>query len=272
MIELSGITEQKISTDTSQKSEPAYMNIQAYLDRIKYTGDTTPNAETLRQLQRAHMLAVPFENLDIHINRPIELDTAKIYDKIVNNQRGGFCYEQNGLFAEILTALGYTVTRHEARVNDGEGNYNTPFDHLTLIVTLDERWLVDVGFGDAFIEPLKLDDPNPQVINGKTYRVQHDGTIGYYAERKDDTWRDEFRFDMTPRGLSEFASGCHYHQTSPDSGFTKKRVCSLAKADGRITLSELLFIETKNGVRTEHELQDEAEFTQMLKTHFGVVL
>lgn len=249
------------------------MDIHGYLRRIKYDGDLTPNAETLRHLHRAHMFAVPFENLDIHIKRPISLEIDDIYAKLVTGKRGGFCYEQNGLFASILREMGYRVDMMEARVNDGEENFKTPYDHMTLIVHLEERWLADVGFGDSFIEPLRLDVTETQVIDGKSYRLKHDGAVGYYETYNEERgWRVAFRFDMTPRKISDFTGGCHYHQTSPNSHFTQKRVCSLARPDGRITLSDLTFIETINGERQERELQDEAEFTALLKSQFDVAL
>lgn len=249
------------------------MDIHPYLKRINYGGSLTPNAETLRLLHRAHMFAVPFENLDIHIKRPISLDVGDIYAKLVTRKRGGFCYEQNGLFASILREMGYRVEIMEARVNDGEGNFKTPFDHMTLMVHLEERWLADVGFGDSFIEPLRLDVTEPQMVNGKSYRLKHDGAIGYYETYSEKPgWQVAFRFDMTPHQINDFTGGCQYQQTSPNSHFTQKRVCSMATPDGRITLSDLTFIQTINGERQERDLQDEAEFTAMLKSQFDVVL
>lgn len=248
------------------------MNLLHYLARINYPGGLEPNAENLRLLQRSHMLSVPFENLDIHLNRPIQMDIDHLYDKIVTRCRGGFCYEQNGLFASILRLMGYTVNIVEARVADKEGNYRTPFDHMALIVTLEDRWLVDVGFGDAFLEPLLLDDPNPQERNSKHYRLHHNDAIGYYETLDANGWQPGYRFDLTPRQISDFSGGCHYHQTSPDSHFTQKRVCSLATETGRITLSELTFIETENGVRQERSLENESAFTTVLEERFGVVL
>src|ERR1017187_10297680 len=130
------------------------LNLLAYLERIGYSGSTEPSAETLRALQRAHMLAVPFENLDIHLGRPIVCDEDRFLHKIINERRGGFCYELNGAFAALLRALGFKVTLLSARVAGSDGSASPEFDHLTLRVDLDEPWLADVGFGDSFIEPL----------------------------------------------------------------------------------------------------------------------
>ncbi len=249
------------------------MDIDAYFDRIAYHGTSTPTLSTLRRLHRAHLLAVPFENLDIHLGRAIVLDERALFDKLVTRRRGGFCYEQNGLFAAVLRELGFDVTLLEARVFGAEGQPGIPFDHLTLVVTLDERWLVDVGFGDSFLEPLRLDTPGVQVQHGELYRVTHDGARGLYARRKrGGDWRDEYTFSLTPRRLSDFSGACTYHQSSPESSFTRRRVCSRATPEGRVTLSDRRLIITRNGTRDERELPDDAAFRAALREHFGILL
>jgi N-hydroxyarylamine O-acetyltransferase len=249
------------------------MNLDAYYDRIRYTGPRTPTLATLRALHRAHLLAVPFENLDIHLGRPILLDEDRFFDKIVTRRRGGFCYEQNGLFAAVLRAVGFDVTLMEARVGHGDGTFGIPFDHLTLGVALDERWLADVGFGDGFLEPLRLDDPGEQVQGYEAFRVQHDGHRGLYSRRTPEgAWRAEYEFFFQPRKLADFAPGCRYHQTSPLTTFTQRRVCSVATPDGRITLSGLKLITTRDGQREERPLADEGEFRAALHEYFGITI
>src|SRR5262245_30849131 len=115
------------------------MNIQAYLDRIDYHGPLDPTAETLRALHIAHLLAVPFENLNIGLGWPIVLDQAALFEKIVLRRRGGFCYELNGLFAALLRALGFDVTLLSAGVARATGGFGPEFDHLTLQVTSGEE-------------------------------------------------------------------------------------------------------------------------------------
>src|ERR1041384_8682348 len=136
------------------------MNTEAYLKRINYSGSLEPTAETLRALQVAHLLAVPFENLSIHAGEPIVLNEDALFDKIVENRRGGFCYEANGLFAGLLRALGFDVARLSAGGARREGGFGPDFDHMTLMVTLAERWLLDVGFGDSFLLTLLLHLPH----------------------------------------------------------------------------------------------------------------
>ena len=125
------------------------VNLSAYLERIHYTGSATPSAETLRALHRAHMLAVPFENLDIEFGRKIPCDEDAALHKIVDLRRGGFCYELNSAFAALLRALGFPVTLLSARVTRSDGSESPEFDHLAIRVDLDRPWLADVGFGDS---------------------------------------------------------------------------------------------------------------------------
>src|SRR2546427_8621834 len=127
------------------------VNTKAYLERINYPlnyrRSLAPDAETLRALQVAHLLAVPFENLSIHAGQPIILEDDALFTKIVENGRGGFCYEANGLFAALLRALGFNVAMLSAEVANAEGEFGPNFDHMALMVMLEQRWLVDVGFG-----------------------------------------------------------------------------------------------------------------------------
>lgn len=249
------------------------MNLDAYCERIRYPGPRTPTLATLRGLHRAHLLAVPFENLDIHLGRPIVLEEERLFNKIVTQRRGGFCYEQNGLFAAVLRAVGFGVTLLEARVSHGDGTFGIPFDHLTLCVALEERWLADVGFGDSFLEPLRLDDLGEQVQGREAFHVQHDGVQGLYSRRTPEgDWRSEYQFFLQPRQLADFVPGCQYHQSSPLSSFTRRRVCSVATPDGRITLSGLTLITTRDGQREERSLAGEEEFRAALREHFGITL
>lgn len=248
------------------------MDITAYLNRIGYSGSREPTVAVLRELHHAHLLTVPFENLDIHLGRPIVLDEAHLFDKIVNQRRGGFCYELNGLFAGLLRELGFEVNRLSARVYEN-GKYGPEFDHLILRVCLEEDWLADVGFGDSFREPLCLTETGKQVQAGIPYRIEHQSS-GWQLSSMDGSgdWRSSYRFSLKSRALSEFRAMCHYHQTSSDSMFTQKRLCTRATLEGRITLSEMRLIITHADQRTEQKLADEAEYFSALERHFGIRL
>src|SRR5512143_2710959 len=159
------------------------MDVKKYLERIHYRGSADPTPETLCALHRAHMLAVPFENLDIPLKRPIVLDEERLFDKIVNRRRGGFCYELNGLFSALLREMGFNVQRLSARVADAEGGVGMEFDHMALLVQDEERWLADVGFGDSFIEPLHLDERREQSHGSGRYRIVDDHEHLNYLRR-----------------------------------------------------------------------------------------
>src|SRR5215831_1844115 len=112
------------------------------------------------------MFTVPFENLDIHLDRPIILDTRRFYQKIVEEKRGGYCYELNGCFAWLLKRIGFEVALLSARVAQKNGGFTPEFDHIALLVSLKDRFLVDVGFGDCFTEPKSIDTENPEIDRG----------------------------------------------------------------------------------------------------------
>lgn len=247
------------------------MNIDAYLKRINYQGARTPSVETLRRLHVAHLMAVPFENLSIHVQEPIILDDQALFEKIVVRRRGGFCYELNGLFSALLRALGFEVHRLSAAVMNDEGQFGPEFDHMTLMVTLEQRWLADVGFGDSFLEPLVLDSREVQAQGLRSYRIDaEDGRYILWQRDGAGAWNAQYRFDLTPRTYDDYAAMCRYHQTSPQSTFTQRRVCSCATPDGRITLRDGRLIRTRDGVRQTQELADEAAFAEALRVHFGM--
>jgi len=253
------------------------LNIKAYLERINYYGSLAPTAETLRALQVAHLLAVPFENLSIHAGQPIVLEDDALFTKIVENRRGGFCYEANGLFAALLRALGFDVAMLSAEVANAEGEFGPNFDHMTLMVSLDQRWLVDVGFGDSFREPLLLDEPGEQVQGSRAYQIVSEGSYLVLRRRDEgDQWKAQYRFTLKTYTYADYAEMCHYHQTSPLSHFTRSRICSRTTKEGRITLSEMRFITTSESgageVRHERTLTSEEEYADVLRERFGIVL
>jgi N-hydroxyarylamine O-acetyltransferase len=253
------------------------MDFSLYLDRIGYCGSLAPDARSLRRLHLAHLRTVPFENLDIGLGRPLSLELEALFDKIVVGRRGGFCYELNGLFAWLLEQLGFSVTRLSARDLRPDGSWSPEFDHLVLLAGCPAdpsvRWLADVGYGDSFLEPLRLDDLVEQVQGRRAYRIAPEQ--GYhFAWQRDEagTWERQFGFTLRPHSLDEFGPMCLYHQTSPESIFTQKRVCTLATPDGRITLSGDRFITTVDGVRQEQPVEDVAHYHRLLKERFGIEL
>jgi N-hydroxyarylamine O-acetyltransferase len=253
------------------------MELTRYLARIGYKGLLEPDASTLRRLQLAHLRRVPFENLDIGLGRPLSLELQALFDKIVVRRRGGFCYELNGLFAWLLEELGFEVTLLSARDLRPDGDWSPEFDHLTLLVRCphdpDTRWLADVGYGDSFLEPLRLDEPGEQIQGWRAYRIAPEQGYQFVWQRDQaGEWERQYGFTLQPRRLDEFEPMCRYHQSSPQSIFTQKRLCTLATEDGRITLSGDKFITKTNGLRQEQPVEGEAHFRRILKERFGVEL
>ncbi len=254
------------------------MEISQYLRRLEYDVPLEPDAQTLRGLHLAHMLHVPFENLDIGLKRPIRLTEAALWDKIVVQGRGGFCYELNGMFAWLLRRVGFDVTYLNGRVyNRRDGALGIDFDHLALLVQIPGqpgRWLADVGFGDSFNEPLRFDVTEEQPQGLRSYRLEAipDGFV-VWQRNYSGVWNREYFFDLQPRNFpADYEAGCLYHQTSPRSSFTRGSIISKATPRGRVSLEDGWLILTENGQRTERELKDWEEYDALLKEHFDITL
>lgn len=246
------------------------MDIQRYLERINYRGSLFPSVETLQELHLAHLFTVPFENLSVYHKEPIVLEDGALFNKIVERRRGGFCYELNGLFAALLRGLGFKVDMLSAGVARPNGGYGPEFDHMMLMVTLDERWLVDVGFGDGFRLPLRLDERGMQRQYERAYQLLPDGEKFILIEQKEGR---QYRFSLQPYHFPDYAQMCHYHQTSPDSSFTQARLCSLTRPDGRITLYNMRLSTTSlSDGRQEWDVANEDEYAMLLSKHFGIIM
>ena len=244
------------------------MEVRDYLERININAiaDGAPSIETLTYLHEQHLFFVPFENLDIHQGVAIVVDSRAILDKIVRRRGGGFCYELNSAFAWLLRELRFDVTILSAEVARPGGEFDLPFGHVTLRVDIDGRsWLADVGFGESFIQPLPL-APDPPSDDG--YRLtRHEAA--WHLEKDDEA---KYRFALEPRRIADFEPGCHHHQTSSESPFTRKVVTTRATPNGRVTLTPELCIVHENGKRSETPVNDEAEWRSALESYFGIVL
>ncbi|MBF6329707.1 arylamine N-acetyltransferase family protein [Nocardia transvalensis] len=240
-----------------------------YLRRIGVKGPVRPDIDTLRELHRRHLEAVPFENLSIHLGERIVLDEKLLVDKIVLRRRGGFCYELNGAFGALLSSLGYRATRLASGVFD-DGHVRPPFDHLVVRVDLDRPWLVDVGFGRNARYPLRLDSTDEQPDPDGVFRVvpvdDGSGDLDLLCDGQ-----RLYRIETRPRRLIDFEPFCWYHQTSPDSPFTGDLVCSRATPTGRITLSDRTLTRTENGQQAKQTLTDD-ETSAAYRELFGIEL
>lgn len=253
---------------------PESIDIESYLNRIKYKGSLEPTAENLDALHQAHLFSVPFENLNIHSNLPISLDPEDLYRKIVEQRRGGFCYELNGLFSRLLVALGYKVTLLSAGVkHSGDQEYGPEFDHLTLLVELEQRWLVDIGFGIGFRHPLLLDSRDKQRQEVESYELVDEDDFVILMRRKFlEEWRPAYRFKLIPRRYDDFLGMCGYHTTSPESPFLKHALIMMDQPDGKMELINRRFTRTfPDGSTEQHEL-DETAYRIFLRDKFGIIM
>jgi len=261
--------DQRVKMTENEKVE---FDTDSYLERIHYRGPLRPTIEVLRNLHRCQMLSVPFENLDIHRGRKIILDSDLFYKKIVYENRGGYCYELNGCFAGLLRKLGFRTTTLSARVA-GKHGFSPEFDHMTLLVHLGDRWLADVGFGDSFTRPIRVDSTDPQHDERDLYRVIRNGlkrTV--LRRRKSNTWDPLYAFSLRPRKLADFAARNVYQQTSPSSHFTQQRLISQLTKSGRVTLTDHMLVLTKNGKRLETPVKNQKHFAELLLKHFGLTI
>jgi N-hydroxyarylamine O-acetyltransferase len=248
------------------------MDVEAYLRRIEYDGSLEPSAQTLRDLQRQHLYTVPFENLDIALGVPIRLDPGALFDKVAVRRRGGFCYELNGLFRELLAALGFHVEMLSARVGRADGSFSPEFDHMLLKVSLEESWIADVGFGDSSLDPIPMRHLPAQPYAEPEFWIRPSDGAWELVLQKDGTIAPQYRFTAASRRMSDFAQMCYFHQTSPESHFTQNRICSRALTNGRITISGMRLIETRDGERRESLLENEEQLQKCLAERFGIEL
>lgn len=250
------------------------MNTAQYLTRIGVSLDLdiSHNFVLLQKLQRSHLLSVPFETFDIAHNEPIILDRPSFYTKIVERERGGFCYELNSLFGWLLRQLGYDVCLIEGQVRHENGNFGPPFDHMALLVDLDQQYLVDVGYGGFCRVPLPMAG-DPRSGPDGTYKITPaDGTNHYFALHLTDEeeWMPTYRFTTVERKLTDFREMCEYQQTSPESPFTGRTVCTIATSTGRVTLSDDTLTVTENGQKRTEQISSKHERARILSDNFGI--
>lgn len=250
------------------------MDVSKYLQRINVEQlEATASLKQIFYLQKQHLLQVPFENLDIHLGKKIVLDYQKIFKKVVEDRRGGFCYELNGLFYSLLKKLGYTARIVSARVRGDSGRIGKEGDHMAILVHIeDQDWLVDVGFGKFSFQPLKVVLDEVQDDGQDAYKIAiYDETyLGVYIQEANGEWRLGYLFTKEARSNSFFEAMCHYQQTSTETNFTKRRMITIPKPDGRVTLTDTKLKINKAGQLIETAILSESTFQEKLKEHFDM--
>lgn len=245
-------------------------NLDAYLERIDYSGSRDASEETLRELHIAHTLNVPFENLDVFYRKPILLDEASLYKKIVENRRGGYCFEMNGIFSIALQTIGFKVFNLLARVTIDGCHYTTKTHQVILVETGNKKWLADVGFGnDGIVAPLSIENNADQKQFAHVYRIMEDKEYGCLLQRKENgKYRSMYAFTLDRCYPEDFEMSNHYTATFPESFFMKMRMCTMPTKEGRITLVDNQFKKAKNGFIEEKAIKNEADFKYYLREHF----
>ncbi|MEO1816207.1 MAG: arylamine N-acetyltransferase [Acetobacterium sp.] len=249
-------------------------NLDDYFKRIDYNGGRPVSAETLKQLHLGHVMNIPFENLDIFARKTISLDLDDLFDKLVLRRRGGYCFEMNSLFAAVLTALGFPVTRHLARVYHG-GFDNSGKTHMVLLVEADgQKWVCDVGFGgNSLAAPLLFEEGREQENLGRIHRVMADPEYGYRVEFKTATgFEPIYAFTLENCCPADYLIANFYTSAYPESFFQQAQMCALVTATGKITYFDGSLKIADGETLTETIISGDAAIKDILKSYFGVEL
>jgi N-hydroxyarylamine O-acetyltransferase len=251
---------------------PIEVDLDAYLARIAYGESLDPTIDTLKALHFAHACTIPFENLDILLGRPISLDLAHLQAKLVTSRRGGYCFEQNALFAAVLEALGFEVIRLAARVRFGATEIR-PRTHMLLEVLIEhEPWLADVGFGGTGpLYPLRLREGQPETHGVWSYRVRTEGNLFVLQSQEPDGWLDLYAFTREPQHPVDYVPTNHYTSTYPNSPFVQNLVVQKRDLHSRLILRNRELTELKPPGQPTTTAVDDASLVQLLADRFELV-
>jgi N-hydroxyarylamine O-acetyltransferase len=246
-------------------------DLSAYLARTGQPRVTGADAATLTRLHRAHLAAIPFENLDIQMGRPIELDPLSLQETLVLRRRGGYCFQQNALFRLALTSLGFTVHAREARVRFAATLPVPPRTHMVLVVPIDGvDWLVDVGFGaNGIVEPLRLHG-TATAQDGWMFRVEREGRLHVLQRRDGDRWLDLYAFADDDAADIDYVIGNWYTSTHPDSKFVRTLTAQRMIGDARHQLRDLSYSVARRGGEWQTRTIAREELIPLLREVFGL--
>lgn len=249
------------------------MDKRRYLSRIGFDGILSRTDKILATLHRQHLHHIPFENLDIHYKRPFDLNLRNVYQKVVNNIRGGFCYELNLLFDWLLNEAGFSSRIIASRIFDGQDNPGPPFDHMCVYVETEKEFLVDVGFGDLFLTPLEIRS-GVQCDGRNFFRVEHLSKREYLLSMSKDgmDFTRRYTFSLKKVKAESFDRICQKKQASPDSFFVKNIICTRPTETGRVTIFNNRLIEKQGGSRTERPIENDDELRMYLWRKFGITI
>jgi N-hydroxyarylamine O-acetyltransferase len=253
--------------------DSASLDLDAYLRRIGYHGPRTATADVLRRLHRAHMSTICFTNLDLFLGRGIRLDLPSLQRKLVDERRGGYCFEQNLLFAAALERLGFTVTRHLARIRRGSTAVRAR-SHAVLLVDIDgRRLLADAGFGDeGLIEPIPLEDGARLTVGAWTWRVDADDDEWVLRSGRPGGWFDVFSLRLERHFPIDFETSNHFTACHPRSAFVGKLLAQCGDEHLRHALKNLDLTTQHPDGRHEHRRLAPEELGPVLHDVFGLTV
>lgn len=245
-------------------------DLHAYLARIGFTGATRPTMATLAELHHAHVCAIPFENLDVLLDRPVHLETEAIQEKLVVARRGGYCYEQNALFLLALQQMGFDARGLAARVVIAQPPSVPPRTHMLLLVQLEEAfWIADVGFGGPTLSaPIRLLADQVQSTPHGDYQLQSLGEEWLLCQRHHAEWLPLYRFDLVTQFPSDYLMANHFVSTWPHSHFRHHLLAARYLPDGgQLALENRRF--SRYGTQPERRtLDDLRALYQLLQDQF----
>lgn len=250
------------------------------------------DAGGLCAIQAAHRRAIPFENLSVRMGGSVSSEADTVFDKLVTQERGGFCFEHNRLFADMLALAGFSCRLLLARVLLGNPEAMPPRTHCLLLVALEDGdWIADAGFGGAYAPPMPLaDGAEAQSRDGALHRLRHCADEGalpgsWLLHRKgprlagdgraqsDDAWEPQYAFDMAMVAEADLAIGCHWSATHPTSRFTNHTIVSLCLPDGFASMVDRDLTVWRKGHEVDRrKVVDADEYRDVLEAHFGLAM
>ncbi|NIC04875.1 arylamine N-acetyltransferase family protein [Billgrantia bachuensis] len=260
----------------SARWETAALDLEAYLARIDYQGPVTPSLETLKALQQAHLTGVPFENLEIITGGEIRIDLESLQDKLVRRRRGGYCHEQNILFATVLDRLGFEVAGRNARMLMGDDErVVTPLGHTMLVVKVaGGDWLVDVGVGNIGPrEPILLKEDSEVSHGPWEYRLERT-PLGFWLLRhkRNGEWFNIYQFSDEPCYRADSGEYNYLASHHPASPFVRRIVAQHNGAEVRLALTDLELKIFRPGREPELQRIAADELAGVLHERFGLEL
>ena len=253
---------------------PPGFDLSAYLRRIRFAQVPSICGESLAALHRGHVTRIPFENLEIHLCRPMLLDEESLFLQMVLLRRGGYCFQMNLLFARALETIGFSFDLLQARVWQGEEN-TPPRSHALLLVHLGgQRLVADVGFGGGgLMTPIPLEPGVEFVQPHATFRLVESAPYGYMLQRREkDLWEDLYTFELVPCFPIDYRAQNFWLYTVPDSFFVRNRVCSIVRPEGAVSFFNLTLKIRSGDEVIERTLRDGSEYREALSEHLGLDL